>query len=51
MWKAYVCCNAHSPLTQTKPQADKLKEIFGQNNFGIVRDKGKEDEFGKFLRS
>lgn len=49
-WKAYICCNAHSPLTQSKQPANTLKELFGHNNFGIVRDRGREDEFGKFLR-
>jgi hypothetical protein len=49
-WKAYVGCNAHSPLTQSKQPADKLKALFGHNNFNIVRDRGRENMFGQFLR-
>ena len=50
-WKAYVCYNAHSPISQTKPYVDQLKKVFGsEKNYNIVRDRGKKDEFGKFLR-
>jgi hypothetical protein len=39
------------PISQTKPYVDQLKKVFGsEKNYNIVRDRGKKDEFGKFLR-
>lgn len=53
IWKAYICFNAHSPISQTKSSINELKRIFkSEKHFDIVRDKGtdKRENFGEFLR-